>query len=83
MKECITRRSLRAARIMRGLDQVQLARAVGLKQPDISYFETGRRLPNRKQAGRICRVLEVDPKAVFPELFPTSQSRQSRESNDE
>ncbi len=54
---------------MQGLDQSQLARAVRLKQPDISYFETGRALPTHEQAQKICKVLSADPQFLFPELF--------------
>ena len=64
-----TRRMLRAARILCGYDQAQLARAVRLKQPDISYFETGRRTPSIKDAEKIAKALGSDPSVLFPEVF--------------
>ncbi len=71
-----TRRMLRATRILRGYDQSQLARAVRLKQPDISYFETGRRTPTREDAVRISRILGAEPASIFPEIFPTTSQIQ-------
>ncbi len=64
-----TRRMLKATRILRGYDQSQLARAVRLKQWDISYYETGRRNPDLRIAERIAKILGSDPQTLFPELF--------------
>jgi len=56
---------LRTARVAKGLTQLQLAEAVGLKEIDISRIETGRSVPDPETKQRISSFLE---KSVF-ELF--------------
>jgi len=51
--------------VAKGLTQLQLAEAVGLKEIDISRIETGRSVPDPETKQRISSFLE---KSVF-ELF--------------
>lgn len=48
------------ARIQRGLTQGQLAEMVGVKLPQISLWETGRRKPKLDALRRLGEALEVD-----------------------
>lgn len=50
---------LRAERFRRGLSQVQLAAASGIKQTTISAIERGRINPTDKELSRLARVLDV------------------------
>lgn len=50
---------LSAARLERGLSQVDLAARCALSQVQISYFELGRRRPTLDQLVRIARALDV------------------------
>ena len=56
---------LKAARVLRGLNQLQLAERLGLKEIQISRFETGRCSPDEATKLRIAEVLQ---KPAF-ELF--------------
>ena len=56
---------LKAARVLKGLTQFQLADKVGRKEIDISRLETGRARPDGDTKRRIAEVLQ---KPVF-ELF--------------
>jgi transcriptional regulator with XRE-family HTH domain len=56
---------LRAARVLKGLTQLQLAERVGVKEIEISRFETGRAQPGAAMKERISEALE---KPAF-ELF--------------
>ena len=61
----MTRRSLTAARVYRGLTQDQLALKVGKSQPWVSLVESGRLIPDRSMAMLIGTLLEVDYATVF------------------
>ena len=56
---------LKAARVLRGLTQLQLADKVGAKEIDISRLETGRARPDQDLKRRIADALQ---KPAF-ELF--------------
>jgi transcriptional regulator with XRE-family HTH domain len=56
---------LRAARVLQGLTQLQLAEKVGTKEITVSRFETGRAFPDQQMKRRISEVLQ---KPAF-ELF--------------
>ncbi len=56
---------LKAARVLRGLTQLQLAERVGSKEINISRLETGRVRPDAELKSRIAAVLK---KPAF-ELF--------------
>jgi transcriptional regulator with XRE-family HTH domain len=56
---------LKAARVLQGLTQLQLAERVGTKEIDISRLETGRSTPTAELKQRIAQVLQ---KPAF-ELF--------------
>jgi transcriptional regulator with XRE-family HTH domain len=56
---------LRAARVLRGFTQLQLAEKLGRKEIEISRFETGRSQPDPDAKRRIADVLQ---KPTF-ELF--------------
>jgi DNA-binding XRE family transcriptional regulator len=48
---------LKAARVLKGLTQLQLAEAVGLKEIEISRIETGRCEPHLTMKEKIAAVL--------------------------
>ncbi|HPV11368.1 MAG TPA: helix-turn-helix transcriptional regulator [Verrucomicrobiota bacterium] len=56
---------LKAARVLRGLTQLQLAEKIGKKEIEVSRFETGRAQPDSEAKQRISCVLQ---KPAF-ELF--------------
>ena len=56
---------LRAARVLRGMTQLQLAERLGWKEIEISRLETGRAQADAAQKARIAEVLQ---KPTF-ELF--------------
>ena len=56
---------LRAARVVLGLPQLQLAEKIGTKEIEVSRFETGRAEPDAEVKRRIAEVLQ---KPAF-ELF--------------
>lgn len=49
---------LKAARVLKGLTQLQLAEKVGTREIQISRVETGRARPNAEQRQRIAEVLQ-------------------------
>lgn len=61
----MTNNRLRAARVLRGLTQLELAEKIGKKEIEVSRFETGRAEPDLQVKHRIAEVLE---KPTF-ELF--------------
>lgn len=56
---------MRAARVLRGLTQLQLAERIGKKEIEVSRFETGRAQPDADAKRRIADALQ---KPAF-ELF--------------
>ena len=56
---------LKAARVLRGMTQMQLADKIGKKEIEVSRFETGRAEPDAEAKRRIAEVLQ---KPAF-ELF--------------
>jgi transcriptional regulator with XRE-family HTH domain len=56
---------LRAARVLLGMTQLQLAEKIGRKEIEVSRFETGRAEPDAEAKRRIAEVLQ---KPAF-ELF--------------
>lgn len=51
---------LRAARHREGFSQIELAKALGVRQPDISSMEKGKRPIGKEMAKRIEKVLQID-----------------------
>ena len=62
--------NLKFRRIKVGLTQFELAKRLGVKERVISFWETGRSEPHIEQAVDIARILETEPKEVFPDIFP-------------
>lgn len=56
---------LRAARVLRGLTQLQLAESLGRKEIEISRFETGHAQPNPDTKRRIAEVLQKSTYELF------------------
>ena len=50
---------LRKARIDRGMNQEQLARAIGLTQASISQFEKGLRMPTPANIRKFAQILDL------------------------
>lgn len=60
--------NLKITRQLRGLTQLELAHAVGVKEMKITQFETRRRLPTEKEAQAIARVLGKQVDELFDEV---------------
>ena len=58
-------RALRAARVLNGLTQEDLAEAIGKQQAWVSLVESGRMLPTKSEAAEISKVLRVETHEVF------------------
>lgn len=56
---------LKAARVLKGLTQLQLAEKLGGKEIDISRFETGRARPGADVKRRIAEVLQKPTFEIF------------------
>ena len=56
---------LKAARVLRGLTQLQLAEKVGTKEIEISRFETGRARPDPDTKRRIAEILQMAPYEIL------------------
>ena len=53
----MSRMSLRAARVDRGLSQQQFGDAVGVSKSTVISWESGKTLPNLDKVSKICEVL--------------------------
>jgi transcriptional regulator with XRE-family HTH domain len=56
---------LRTARVSQGMTQLQLAEKVGMKEIDISRYETGRARPDSDMKRRIAEVLLKPTYEIF------------------
>lgn len=61
--------NLKLHRIKAGLTQFELAERLGVKERVICFWETGRSEPHIEQAVDIARILETEPKEIFPNIF--------------
>ncbi len=52
-------RVIREARIQKGLSQKEMALIIGMKQPDISMIEKGKKNITLGTLSRLCKVLEI------------------------
>jgi len=52
-------RMVRKARVEKGLSQNELAFRIGMKQPDISMIEKGRKNITLETLARLCKILEI------------------------
>lgn len=64
-------KDLASLRLSRGLSQAQLAKEVGLQQPNISAIESGKRKPEYETARRIAAVLGVSAEEIYLALEST------------
>jgi len=64
--------NLKLHRIKAGLTQLELAKRLGVKERVVTFWETGRSRPHIEQAVDIARILEAEPKEVFPDIFPNA-----------
>ena len=56
---------LKAARVLRGMTQLQLAEKIGQKEIDVSRYETGRARPDPDTKRRIAEVLQKSTYEIF------------------
>jgi DNA-binding XRE family transcriptional regulator len=70
---------LKLHRIKAGLTQLELAKMLGVKERVITFWETGRSDPHITQVMDIARILGVEAKEIFPELFSNENNNPSRE----
>jgi DNA-binding XRE family transcriptional regulator len=62
------RKTLRHYRLSKGLSQTQLAKLVGMKQPNISAIESNNRVPDYSTASRLGNALGISVEEVFAAL---------------
>jgi DNA-binding XRE family transcriptional regulator len=60
-----TNNRMKAARVLKGLTQMQLAELVGTREIEISRIETGRLRPNTAMKDRIAGVLQKPTFEIF------------------
>jgi transcriptional regulator with XRE-family HTH domain len=60
-----TNTRMKAARVGKGLTQLQLAEKIGWKEIDVSRYETGRARPNPDTKRRIAEVLQKPIYEIF------------------
>ena len=65
----------RSYRALRGLSQQDVARALGEPQHYVSFLETGKALPPRGVARKICKLLKAPMEELFPELSGDAAQR--------
>lgn len=56
------------AKALAGVNQADLAQAVGISQPLLSQFENGRRVPSAEQQQAIADALDVPADLLFSRL---------------
>ena len=61
--------NLKLHRIKAGFTQLELANRLGVKERVICFWETGRSEPHIEQAVDIAKILETEPKEIFPNMF--------------
>ncbi len=64
-KDMASNYRLKAARVLRGLTQLQLAEQIGSKEINISRLETGRANPDAPMKRRIAEVLQKPAIELF------------------
>ncbi len=57
--------NLKAARIMKGLTQTQLAKELNKYQPDYSEYETGKIQLDYEKIVYLCERLDITPNELF------------------
>ena len=60
-----TNTRMKAARVGKGLTQLQLAEKIGRKEIDVSRYETGRARPDPDTKRRIAEVLQKPTFEIF------------------
>lgn len=68
-------RALREARISRGMTQLDLERAAGLKRSHISRIENGHRLPSLATLSRLAEAIGVPLHTLFLEFSVMQRSQ--------
>lgn len=71
---------IRAARLERGLSQIELAKALNSHQSALSQIEVGRRGVSLNQILRLCKALKVSPEAILGESEHQGAAPQLRQS---
>jgi len=59
---------IKILRSERRLAQVQIAKALGIDQSTVSYWEKGRQEPNALQRKRLCQFLGITQSKLFEGL---------------
>ena len=56
---------LRASRVLRGLTQLELADLIGIREIEISRYETGRAKPDAETKRKIAEILQKPTYELF------------------
>jgi ribosome-binding protein aMBF1 (putative translation factor) len=65
---------IRAARCGRGMTQLELSTATGIRRPNIARLERGGNTPTIETLQRIARALNVDAVSLIADLSPADRS---------
>src|SRR5438477_6743677 len=53
--------AIRAGRLAKGMDQVQLAAAFGITKSAVNQWESGKNVPDQRKLAKLVEILELDP----------------------
>ena len=56
--------TIRAARLARGLDQVELGREFGVTKSAVNQWESGKNVPDQRKLQRLAQILGLDPALI-------------------
>jgi transcriptional regulator with XRE-family HTH domain len=56
---------LKAARVLHGMTQLQLAEKIGAKEIEISRYETGRAVPDAQRKQQLTEILQKPAFEIF------------------
>lgn len=70
----VTLTPFKLARMKAGLRQIDIARALGVSESLIAYWETGRKRPKPEHIAVLADMLKTDPRELFPEVSDNEAS---------
>lgn len=64
----VTLTPFKLARMKAGLRQIDIARALGVSESLVAYWETGRKRPAEQYLPKLAEMLRTKPEDLFPEV---------------
>lgn len=65
----VTLTSFKLARMKAGLRQIDIARALGVSESLVAYWETGGKRPAEQYLPKLAEMLRTKPEDLFPEVL--------------